>query len=243
MGNVCVCLTFARSVQWLHVEDINSLHLSQNFQTLETGGLVEIGGDGTGLTTGWHQVVHALDLCVFPPSALSRYTRLPLMLSHSPSRGCSWLDFSPTLGSLEEAARVLVVCYVGLSRRCSVEPLGAVHWRAVSAKDRVAAGRIMARLASAGAARRRNMATVRVDCNASAQDCESESFGDVVGLIRVARAKWFSSRRCSSPFTCPFHFVFPTIDDYNFCTSVLELQCWNRNESKRPGLYMHKSLP
>jgi len=34
-------------LKWSHVEDINALHLSEDFETLETSGLFEIGGDST----------------------------------------------------------------------------------------------------------------------------------------------------------------------------------------------------
>jgi hypothetical protein len=45
------------------VEDVNALHLSEDFQTLKTGGLLEIGRDGAGLTTRSNEVVLSLYLC------------------------------------------------------------------------------------------------------------------------------------------------------------------------------------
>lgn len=72
--------TLARSIQWLHVEDIDSLHLSKNFETFETGSLLQIGGNGTWFTARWQKIVLALELCAIisatallrgPQSALS----------------------------------------------------------------------------------------------------------------------------------------------------------------------------
>ena len=68
--------TCARGVQRPHIEDIYTLHLSEDFETLKTSGLLEIGRDGTGGGTGTEKVVKALDLChdkkftsaqLFPP--------------------------------------------------------------------------------------------------------------------------------------------------------------------------------
>jgi hypothetical protein len=53
----------AACVEGRHVENIDALHLTENLETLETGGLLEIGGDGTGLGTGTVEVILALDLC------------------------------------------------------------------------------------------------------------------------------------------------------------------------------------
>jgi hypothetical protein len=55
--------TEAAGVQWSHIEDIDTLHLSEDFETLKTSGLLGIGGDGTGLRTGGKKVGVALDLC------------------------------------------------------------------------------------------------------------------------------------------------------------------------------------
>jgi hypothetical protein len=49
-------------VEGLHVENVDTLHLSEDFETLETGGLVDVGGDGTGLGTGGHKVMLVYDL-------------------------------------------------------------------------------------------------------------------------------------------------------------------------------------
>lgn len=53
--------TLSASIQRLHVEDINTLHLSENLKTLETGGLFDIGGDSTRSSTWGHKVGLALD--------------------------------------------------------------------------------------------------------------------------------------------------------------------------------------
>ena len=51
-------------VEGLHVENIDALHLTENLETLETGGLLEIGGDGAGLSAGTEEVLIALDLYI-----------------------------------------------------------------------------------------------------------------------------------------------------------------------------------
>lgn len=50
-------------IERAHIEDIDTLHLSQDFQSLQTGGLFKIGGNGTRLGTRAEQVVLRLDLC------------------------------------------------------------------------------------------------------------------------------------------------------------------------------------
>lgn len=55
--------TYPGRVQGPHVEDVDTLHLAENFQSLETGGLFEIGRDGTGSSTGGEQIVFGSDLC------------------------------------------------------------------------------------------------------------------------------------------------------------------------------------
>ena len=49
-------------VQRAHVEDVHALHLSENLETLETGSLLEIGGDGAGSSAGTEEIFIALDL-------------------------------------------------------------------------------------------------------------------------------------------------------------------------------------
>jgi hypothetical protein len=56
--------TLAGGIEGAHVEDVNALHLSDEFQTLETSGLVKIAGNGTGLTTRGDKVILSLDLCI-----------------------------------------------------------------------------------------------------------------------------------------------------------------------------------
>lgn len=46
----------------LSVENIDTFHLTQNLETFQTGGLVNVGGDGTWLGTGTDQRVGAVDL-------------------------------------------------------------------------------------------------------------------------------------------------------------------------------------
>lgn len=54
--------SLAAGVEGAHVEDVDALHLSEDFQTLKTGGLLEIGRDGAGLGTGSDEVLVDLDL-------------------------------------------------------------------------------------------------------------------------------------------------------------------------------------
>lgn len=53
----------AAGVERAHVEDVDALHLSEDLETLKTGGLLEVGGDGAGLGAGAEEVVLGLDLC------------------------------------------------------------------------------------------------------------------------------------------------------------------------------------
>ena len=63
--------TLAGGIEGAHVEDVNTLHLSDELQTLETGGLVDVGGDGTGLGTGGEEVILNLDLYIFEREKVS----------------------------------------------------------------------------------------------------------------------------------------------------------------------------
>ena len=63
--------TLSACIERLHVKDVDALHLSEDFETLETGGLVNVGGDGTGLGTSGHKVVLILDLCFCATSTAS----------------------------------------------------------------------------------------------------------------------------------------------------------------------------
>lgn len=54
--------TLAGSIQRPQVEDVNALHFTDEFETLETSGLFDIAGDGTGLSTGGDEVFFGLNL-------------------------------------------------------------------------------------------------------------------------------------------------------------------------------------
>jgi hypothetical protein len=56
--------TFAGGIEGLHVEDVNTLHLTQDLQSLETSGLLEIRGHGAGRGAGADEVLWLLDLCL-----------------------------------------------------------------------------------------------------------------------------------------------------------------------------------
>jgi hypothetical protein len=56
--------TLPAGIKRAQVEDIHALHLSKNFETLKTSGLLEVGGHGTGCGTGrGKKVLLAGDLC------------------------------------------------------------------------------------------------------------------------------------------------------------------------------------
>jgi hypothetical protein len=57
-------LTQARGIQRPHVEDVDAVHLAEDFEALETGGLLGVGGDGAGERAGADQVLLGLDLCL-----------------------------------------------------------------------------------------------------------------------------------------------------------------------------------
>lgn len=46
-----------------HVKDINALHLSEDFQSFQTSGLFEIGGDGSRFGARRKEIFLRLDLC------------------------------------------------------------------------------------------------------------------------------------------------------------------------------------
>lgn len=54
--------SLAAGIEGSQVENVNALHLSEDFQTLKTGGLLEIGRDGAGLATGSDEVLLGLHL-------------------------------------------------------------------------------------------------------------------------------------------------------------------------------------
>lgn len=56
--------TLAGSIKRLHVKHVNAPHLSEQFQTLETGSLLEIAGDLARLATGGQEVIFGLYLCI-----------------------------------------------------------------------------------------------------------------------------------------------------------------------------------
>jgi hypothetical protein len=77
--------TFARSIQRLHVEDVDALHLPQYLETFETGCLLEVGGNGAGQGSGGEQILFGLDLWCwvlvsFSPSLV--YVSLSLVYIH-----------------------------------------------------------------------------------------------------------------------------------------------------------------
>jgi hypothetical protein len=62
--------TLAASVQRPHVENINTLHLSEDLETLQSSRLLEVGRNGSGSGAGSEQVFLAADL-YSPKSSIS----------------------------------------------------------------------------------------------------------------------------------------------------------------------------
>lgn len=56
-------LTLARRVEGPHVEDVVALELAEELKALETGRLLEVGGDGAVRGAGSDEVLGRLDLC------------------------------------------------------------------------------------------------------------------------------------------------------------------------------------
>ena len=56
--------SLAAGIKRPHVEDIDTLHLSENFETLETSGLLKIGRDGSGLGTRTKQILLSSDFYI-----------------------------------------------------------------------------------------------------------------------------------------------------------------------------------
>ena len=55
--------TFPAGVQRFHIEDVDALHFAEDFETLEAGGLVEVGGDGARFGAGREEVFFCSDFC------------------------------------------------------------------------------------------------------------------------------------------------------------------------------------
>jgi hypothetical protein len=56
-------LTLPRSVQRLHVENVDTLGLTKDFKTLQTSRLLQIGRDSTRLSTRTEEIGLGLDFC------------------------------------------------------------------------------------------------------------------------------------------------------------------------------------
>lgn len=84
-----------RGVQRPHVEDVDALHLSEDLKTLDTGGLLHVGGDGTGGGTGTAEVVEGLDVCEERrASSVSGSNAFPLRPLSPPEGQGNWLGLS-----------------------------------------------------------------------------------------------------------------------------------------------------
>jgi hypothetical protein len=77
----------ARGVKRPHVEDIDALHLSEDLETLHTGGLLDVGRDGTGGGTGTDKVIDGLDVC---SAMLDLVTYIPSSILPIAIRSINW---------------------------------------------------------------------------------------------------------------------------------------------------------
>lgn len=102
----------ARGVERLHVEDVDALHFAEDFEALETGGLLEVGGDGAGWGARGEEVVLGGDFC----GAMSAGAR------REECRGGAWQRWGcAPLQYLPPAARS--VCMPGVGSRHTLERL------------------------------------------------------------------------------------------------------------------------
>ena len=62
------------------------MHFTDQFETIQTGGLVDVAGDGAGLGTRGEEVVFALDFCLFEDVLVDG---LVVVRSVCGGRGCS----------------------------------------------------------------------------------------------------------------------------------------------------------
>ena len=75
----------AAGVERAHVENVNTIHLSENLETLETGSLLQIGGDSARGGAGTEKVFVALYLCSMPRQSIpSPSTTQPSEARHAP---------------------------------------------------------------------------------------------------------------------------------------------------------------
>lgn len=93
-GVSMTALTQPGRIQWLHIEDIDTLGLSQQLKTLQTSRLVEIVGDSSDLTARGQQVFIGLDLCM--PSHQQLIFRKALIVCPVPQS--SLQNFPPLWG-------------------------------------------------------------------------------------------------------------------------------------------------
>lgn len=92
--------SLAGSIKRLHIEHVNAPHLSEQFQSLKTGSLLEITGNLTGLTSGGKEVIFGLHLFVW--DNLSRDLELAVIARHGRGKRTSFGE-SPDRGALGES--------------------------------------------------------------------------------------------------------------------------------------------
>lgn len=102
-----------------HIEDINALHLSEDFETFETSGLLEIGRNGTGSGTGGQQIRLSLDFCIAMLSvAVNQAAHCSFGMhpdKNVPSKASIFPPCSPGLGSsLSAPVDFVSYCIMGL---------------------------------------------------------------------------------------------------------------------------------
>lgn len=104
--------TFTACIQRPHVENIHTLHLSEDLQSLKTSCLLKVGRNGTGLGAWWEKVVFGFDACEDSPPKSAIV--LPI--------AAQW--YSLTIKRLQQLA-VLANLWVGLHLPCVLQSVCA----------------------------------------------------------------------------------------------------------------------
>ncbi len=56
--------TDSAGIQRFHIKDVDALHLAQDLEPFQPGGLFEIGGDGPGRGAGGQEILFGFDICL-----------------------------------------------------------------------------------------------------------------------------------------------------------------------------------
>lgn len=86
--------SLAAGIERPHVENINTLHLAEDFQTLQAGSLLEIGGNGSGLGSRAVQIVLGPDLWrEEKDTRVSRFSNNLLQMTARTVSIAGWIPF------------------------------------------------------------------------------------------------------------------------------------------------------